>query len=73
LQMEFVKSSRCAKCGTRFEPSPYLNRFQRAAGQDARRVPARYCSNACKQAAYRKRIGGRPQTPLETRSVMRDN
>ena len=56
-------SARCLNCRSTFEPSRYQNRFKSAAGEDARRVPALYCSNACKQAAYRKRVEGRPETP----------
>jgi hypothetical protein len=35
----------CAQCGVRFEP---------------KRGDARYCSSACRQAAYRQRVGFRP-------------
>ena len=44
------RSSLCAHCGGSFIPS---------------RVDARYCSNRCRQSAYRKRVT--PSTAAETR------
>jgi hypothetical protein len=42
----------CVHCGQPFTPSAYSNRFGRSAST---RVHARFCSAACRQAAYRRR------------------
>jgi hypothetical protein len=56
-------ATNCAACGRAFVPSTYQNQHRAASGGDARRLPASYCSNRCRQTAYRKR--GRPDMPAQ--------
>ena len=58
-------ATHCAACRRAFEPSTYSNQHQAASGENAKRLPAAYCSNRCRQAAYRKRTEGNPETPAQ--------
>jgi hypothetical protein len=55
-------ATNCAACRKAFEPSTYSNQHRAASGGDAKRLPATYCSNRCRQAAYRRRTEGCPDT-----------
>ena len=50
----------CRECHKRFELSRRSNQHHRASGSLHRAT--RFCSRACKQAAYRKRNAGRPKS-----------
>ena len=58
-------ATNCAACRRAFEPSTYSNQHQATSGENAKRLPATYCSNRCRQAAYRKRTEGNPETPVQ--------
>jgi hypothetical protein len=48
--------TRCLNCGSTFEPSTYQNQHHKAATEDnPKRIPAVYCSPACRQEAYQRR------------------
>jgi hypothetical protein len=56
--------NRCLQCGTCLPPSgPFSHRHARHYGTEATRANRRYCSNACRQAAYRQRHRDRTNPP----------
>jgi hypothetical protein len=52
----------CRECNKRFPLSRRSNQYHRASGSHHRAT--RFCSPACKQAAYRKRNANRPKSAL---------